>query len=174
MQGKHRRGGRAKRQKLGFDESVINETTINESANYDPPIHDSVIHDSAMNDSAMNDSAINDSAMNDSAMNDSAIHDAAINNCANNDPDIDDSIMIEPTFCDSLELGQYIDADIYKMAHDDGMAILDEYYLDPPVDSGGVDDMLTFDTLPVSWDESAQQPCSVSITQPSASKALTH
>jgi hypothetical protein len=33
--------------------------------------------------------------------------------------------------------------------------------------------MLAFNTLPVSWDESAQQPCSVSITQPSASKALT-
>ena len=82
--------------------------------------------------------------------------------------------MIEPTFCDSLELGQYVDADTYKMVYDDGTAIQDEYYRNSSVDSGGADDMLTFDTLPVSWDESAQQPCSVSITQPSASKALTH
>ncbi len=82
--------------------------------------------------------------------------------------------MIEPTFCDSLQLGQHIDSDTYKMAHDDGMAILDEYYRNSPVDSGGVYDILAFDTLPVSWDESAQQHYSLSITQPSASKALTH
>jgi hypothetical protein len=35
------------------------------------------------------------------------------------------------------------------------MAILDEYYRNSPADLRGVDDMLAFDTLPVSWDESA-------------------
>jgi hypothetical protein len=155
MQGKYRRGGRAKRQKLSFDESVINETTINEFANYDPPIHDFAIHDSAINGFAMNDSTMNDFAINDFAMNDFAIHDAAINNYANNDLDINDSVIIELTFCDSLELGQYINANTYKIAYDNGIAILDEYYLDLAVDSRGVDDILTFNTLLVSWDKSA-------------------
>ncbi len=90
MQGRHCKGGRGKRQKLGSDESAIN-------------------------DSATNDSAINDPA--------------------NYDPVVDDSVFIEPTFCDSLQLEQRINADTYIMAHDDGIAMLDEYYRNSPIDS---------------------------------------
>jgi hypothetical protein len=68
----------------------------------------------------------------------------------NGEPTIDHT-MIEPTLCDPLELdlanGQRIDADTSKLAHDDGMAMLDEYYRNSPVDLGCVDGILAFDTL---------------------------
>ncbi|KAL5346553.1 hypothetical protein ACLOAV_008260 [Pseudogymnoascus australis] len=58
--------------------------------------------------------------------------------------------MIETTFCDPLELelanGQRIDADTNKPAHDDGMAMLDEYYRNSPIDLGRVDGIPAFDT----------------------------
>ncbi|KFY80511.1 hypothetical protein V499_00635 [Pseudogymnoascus sp. VKM F-103] len=68
---------------------------------------------------------------------------------ANGEPAIDHT-MIETTFCDPLELelanGQRIDADTNKPAHDDGMAMLDEYYQNSPIDLGRVDGIPAFDT----------------------------
>lgn len=55
MQGRHRRAGRVKRQKLGSDGSVINESATNKSAingcaNYDPVIDSSVMIESTFCD----------------------------------------------------------------------------------------------------------------------------
>jgi hypothetical protein len=79
-----------------------------------------------------------------------AINDSANCEPANGEPTIDHT-MIEPTLCDPLELdlanGQRIDADTSKLAHGDGMAMLDEYYRNSPVDLGCVDGILAFDTL---------------------------
>jgi hypothetical protein len=52
--------------------------------------------------------------------------------------------------------------------------LLDEYYRNSPVNSGRGDDILEFDTLPISRKESAQQHCSLSTPQPSPSKTLAH
>lgn len=60
------------------------------------------------------------------------------------------------------------------MAHEDGITILDKYYRNSPVNSGRDDNILGSDTLPISREESAQQHCSLSIPQPSPSKALAH
>jgi hypothetical protein len=93
--------------------------------------------------------------MNNAAMSDAAMNDSVMNDYTNYDPTINDSVMIEPIFCDSLELGQYIDTNIYKVVYNNGMAILDKYYRNSPINLGGVDDILVFNTLLVSWDKSA-------------------
>lgn len=82
-------------------------------------------------------------------------------NCepANCEPAVDYTVTEPP----QLTNGQQIDADTNKPAYDDGMDILDEYYRDSPVD-----------TLSVSWNKSAHQPCSPSTNHPGTSEALTH
>jgi hypothetical protein len=93
---------------------------------------------------------------------------SATNDSANCDPDVNDFVIGEPTFCDSIQLEQYIDASTYN----EGMAMLDKYYRTSPVDSGRLDGISAFDTLPIS--ESALQDGSLSTHHPSPSQARSH
>ena len=43
-------------------------------------------------------------------------------------------------------IGRYIEGDAYIITHDDGMALLDGFFLNSPVDLGPVDDAFALDT----------------------------
>jgi hypothetical protein len=120
------------------------------------------------NDPVINETTIDDTVIDDSAIDNSAINDSAINESAINDP-----VLIESSCC-TVTRFEHIDADTYNIAHDDGMAMLDEYYRSSPVETVRVDAISTFDVLPNSLDDSVLQDCSLSTPQSSLPEALVH
>jgi hypothetical protein len=58
-------------------------------------------------------------------------------------------------------IGQHIEGDVYTIAHDNGMALLDGYFPNSPVDLGPVDDAFALDTLLRSGEENVKQDCTL-------------
>jgi hypothetical protein len=159
---------RDKKLTLRSVQPAINDSANCEPANGGPTIDHTMIEPTfcdpleleSANGEPENDEPANDGPTIDHTMIEPTFCDPLELESANGEPENDepengeptiDHTMIEPTLCDPLELdlanGQRIDADTSKLAHDDGMAMLDEYYRNSPVDLGCVDGILAFDTL---------------------------
>lgn len=141
MQGTNSGAGKPKRPKLAASEPEVNQPEVNESAPSESAPNGPTDEKSIISELTIDDSLITEPAVNDS----------------NKTDEIPSRFDVNTTKHGDETIGQQIEGDLHTITHDDGMAILDEYFPNSPVDSGPMDDALALDTLLRLGDEGVHQ-----------------
>jgi hypothetical protein len=172
MQGTNSGAGKPKPPKLPADKPEVNdsatsESTLSESPPSGPTVETSVISEPTINDLFITEPAVYDSSEIEASM--------ALTNNAHRlfTDEILSRASVYTTKQGDGTIGQNIEGDAYTITHDDGMALLDGYFPNSPVDLGPADDALALDTLLRSEDEDVDQNCPLAAAQSNLSESLT-